>query len=111
MYMYMHMCAVCVRPGILNGEAVRTERDELIRLRAQHTQHASRRVEQLVKDIALPRHERCRTGLRSGVCVSCPFSNYWDEHARLDTLSSPGRRWGGPVKAIRRPARRARLYR
>jgi hypothetical protein len=32
------------------------------------------------------------------VCVSCPFNNYWDEHARLDTLSSPGRRGGGTSK-------------
>ena len=32
------------------------------------------------------------------VCVSCPFNNYWDEHARLDTLSSPGRRGRGTSK-------------
>ena len=32
------------------------------------------------------------------VSVSCPFYNYWDKHARLDTLSSPGRRGGGASK-------------
>ena len=32
------------------------------------------------------------------MCVSCPFNNYWDKHARLDTLSSPGRRGRGTSK-------------
>ena len=33
------------------------------------------------------------------VCVyPALLNNYWDKHARLDTLSSPGRRGGGTSK-------------